>query len=152
MGQVSAEQALRALEPLVGEWTVEARAPDGQPWPGAARASFRWHPSRAHLVQEVVTDSPGAPDSTSIIGCDAANGTYVQLYSDQRGVCRIYTMRMDGRRWTLQREGEPFAQRFIAAISDDGRTIAGRWEKAENGRDFTVDFHLTYRKTAAPEG
>jgi hypothetical protein len=151
MGQASAAQARQALELLVGEWAVEARGPDGQEWPGEGRASFQWHPSHAHLVQRVAVDVPGAPDSTSIIGCDPANGTYVQLYSDERGVCRIYTMQIDRQRWTLQREGEPFAQRFIAAISDDARTIAGRWEKAENGQDFTVDFYLTYRKAGSPE-
>jgi hypothetical protein len=146
MGQTSAEQALRALEPLVGEWTVEAEGPDGQAWPGAGRASFQWHPSRAHLIQRTVINMPGAPDSISIIGCDAANGSYVQLYSDERGVCRIYSMRIDSREWILQREGDPFPQRFIGTISDDARTIAGRWEKAENGAEFTVDFYLTYRK------
>ena len=97
MRQVSAEQALRALEPLVGEWTMEAKGPDGQAWPGAGRASFQWHPSRAHLIQRTVIDVPDTPDSISIMGCDAANGTYVQLYSDERGVCRIYTMRMTAR-------------------------------------------------------
>jgi hypothetical protein len=130
----------------VGEWTVEAEGPDGQAWPGAGRASFQWHPSRAHLIQRTVINMPGAPDSISIIGCDAANGSYVQLYSDERGVCRIYSMRIDSREWILQREGEPFPQRFIGTISDDARTIAGRWEKAENGAEFTVDFYLTYRK------
>jgi hypothetical protein len=146
MEQPTAEQALRALELLVGEWAVEAKGPDGQAWPGAGRASFRWHPSHAHLVQRTAIDVPGAPDSTSVIGCDAANGTYVQLYSDERGVCRIYTMHIDGRQWTLQREGDPFPQRFIGTISDDAHTITGRWEKAENGAEFTVDFYLTYRK------
>jgi hypothetical protein len=130
----------------VGEWTVEAEGPDGQAWPGAGRASFQWHPSRAHLIQRTVINMPGAPDSISIIGCDAANGSYVQLYSDERGVCRIYSMRIDSREWILQREGDPFPQRFIGTISDDARTIAGRWEKAENGAEFTVDFYLTYRK------
>jgi hypothetical protein len=148
MEQPTAEQALRALELLVGEWAVEAKGPDGQAWPGAGRASFRWHPSHAHLVQRTAIDVPGAPDSTSVIGCDAANGTYVQLYSDERGVCRIYTMHIDGRQWTLQREGDPFPQRFIGTISDDAHTITGRWEKAENGAEFTVDFYLTYRKAA----
>jgi hypothetical protein len=150
MDQVTAEQALRALEPLVGEWTVEAKGPDGQAWPGASRASFQWHPSRAHLVQRTVIDMPEAPDSISIMGCDAANGGYVQLYSDERGVCRIYTMRIDSTEWTLHREGEPFPQRFIGTFGDDGRTILGRWEKAENGQEFTVDFYLTYRKLITP--
>jgi hypothetical protein len=146
MDQASAEQALRALEPLVGEWTVAAKGPDGQVWSGAGRASFQWHASGAHLVQRTAIDMPGAPDSISIIGCDGADGRYVQLYSDERGVCRIYAMRIDATEWILQREGEPFPQRFIGTFSDEGRTIAGRWEKAENGPEFTVDFYLTYRK------
>ena len=146
MAQPDAARALRALEPFVGEWTIEARGPDGTPWPGEGRASFEWHASGAHLVQRTGIDAPGAPDSVAIIGCDAANGTYVQLYSDERGVCRIYDMALDGSEWTLRRDGEPFAQRFSATISDDGRTISGRWEKAEAGTGFAVDFYLTYRK------
>jgi hypothetical protein len=146
MKQPTAEQALRTLEPLVGEWTVEAKGPDGKAWPGEGRATFEWLPSKAHLVQRTVTDVPGAPDSTSVIGCDAANGTFVQLYSDERGVCRIYSMKIDDVEWILQRDGDPFPQRFVGAISADARTISGRWEKAENGRDFAIDFYLTYRK------
>ena len=34
MNQPTAEEALKRLEPLVGEWTLEARPPDGPPWPG----------------------------------------------------------------------------------------------------------------------
>jgi hypothetical protein len=150
MRQPSTEQALGTLELLVGEWAVDTKGPDGQAWPGEGRASFQWHPSHAHLVQRITVDAHGAPDSTSIIGCDAADGTYVQVYSDERGVCRICTMQIDNKQRLLQREGEPFAQRFIGAISDDARTIAGSWEKAENGREFTVDFYLTYRKVAPP--
>ena len=151
MGQPTAEDALQALDLLVGEWAVEAKSPDGQAWPGAGRASFQWHSSRVYLVHRVAVDVPGFPDSTSIIGCDAGNGAYVQLYSDERGVCRIYSMHIDSTQWILQREGEPFAQRFIGTISDDARTISGRWDKAENGSEFTVDFYLTYRKAAPPE-
>jgi len=148
MEQPTAEQALRALEPLVGEWTVEAKGADGQAWPGEGRATFEWHPSKAHLVQRTVIDVPGAPDSTSVIGCDAANGTFVQLYSDERGVCRIYSMKLGGGEWVLQRVGDPFPQRFVGTISGDARTISGRWEKAEDGEDFAIDFYLTYRKIA----
>jgi hypothetical protein len=150
MEQPTAEKALRALEPLVGEWTVEAKGPDEQAWPGQGRASFQWHPSGAHLVQRTVIDMPGAPDSTSIIGCDAANGSYVQLYSDERGVCRIYSMRIDGSEWVLQRDGDPFPQRFVGKFDDDARTISGRWEKAEDGSSFAIDFYLTYRKITSP--
>jgi hypothetical protein len=149
--QPTAGEALRALEPLVGEWAVEAKGPDGQAWPGQGRASFQWHPSGAHLVQRTVINMPGAPDSTSIIGCDAASGSFVQLYSDERGVCRIYSMRIDGSEWILQRDGDPFPQRFVGKFGDDARTISGCWEKAEDGSSFAIDFYLTYRKITSPQ-
>jgi hypothetical protein len=58
----------------------------------------------------------------------------------------VSTMSLENRKWTLMRDGEPFPQRFVATISDDGQTIDGVWEKAENGSEFSVDFYLTYRK------
>jgi hypothetical protein len=87
-----------------------------------------------------------APDNVSIIGCDAANGTYFQLYSDVRGVCRVYEMSIGNGEWRLWREGEPFSQRFTATFSDDGNRITGRWEIAEDGTNYTTDFDLTYRR------
>src|SRR5919106_6104179 len=112
MDQPTAEQALRQLEPLVGEWTFEAKWPNGEPWPGGGKLTFEWHDSGAHLIQRGTAEHPEAPDNVSIIGCDAANGTYIQLYSDERGVCRIYEMGIGNGEWKLWREGEPFSQRF----------------------------------------
>jgi hypothetical protein len=123
--QPTAEQALRQLEPLVGEWIVEATWPDREPWPGGGRVTFEWHASGAHLVERGTAELPEAPDNVSIIGCDAANGTYFQLYSDVRGVCRVYEMSIGNGAWTLWRQGEPFSQRFTATFSDDGNTITG---------------------------
>ena len=146
MDHPTAEEALKRLEPLVGEWTLEAKPPDGPPWPGEARATIEWHDSGAHLVERSTVDMPEAPDGISIMGCDAANGTYFQLYSDERGVCRVYEMSIKDGEWKLWREGEPFPQRFSATISDDGNTIVGRWEKALDGLRWETDFDLTYRK------
>jgi hypothetical protein len=90
MDQPTAVEALKRLEPLVGQWTLEAKPPEGPPWPGEARTTIEWHDSGAHLVQRSTVDIPEAPHTTiSIMGCDAANGTYFQLYSDERGVCRV---------------------------------------------------------------
>ena len=143
MDQPTAEAALKKLEPLVGEWRLVAAPPGGEPWPGGGRAVFEWHESAAHLVQRTTVDSPAAPDSVSIIGCDAANGTYHQLYSDDRGVCRVYRMTIGDGEWKLWREGEPFAQRFTGRFENGGRRIVGRWEAAEDGVDYTTDFDLT---------
>ena len=96
-------------------------------------------------MQRSTVNTPGAPDGGSIMGCDAANGTYFQLCSDERGVCRVYQMSIGDGRWKLWREGEPFAQRFTATIGVDGDTISGRWEKAPDGLTWETDFDLTYR-------
>jgi hypothetical protein len=149
MDQPTAEQALRRLDPLVGEWALEARSAEGETWPGGGTAAFEWHQSGAHLVQRSTVELPEAPNSVCVIGCDAANGTYVQLYSDERGVCRVYEMSIGDGEWRLWREGDPFAQRFVGTISDDGRTIDGRWELAEVGDDWRTDFYLVYRKVGA---
>ena len=146
MDQPTAEEALKRLEPLVGEWKLEAIGADGQPWPGEASATIEWHDSRAHLVQGWHVDLPEAPDGTAIIGCDAANGTYYQLYSDERGVCRVYEMSIDEKEWKLWRKGEPFAQRFSATFEDGGDTIRGRFEIAEDQENFQTDFDMIYRR------
>ena len=147
MEQPTAEVALKKLEPLVGHWILEARPPGGEPWPGGGRSTMEWHPSGAHLIQRTTIELAGAPNSLSIVGCDAGNGTYFQLYSDDRGVCRMYEMSIGESEWKLWREGEPFDQRFIAAISPDGNTISGRWEMSEDGTSFRTDFELTYRRS-----
>jgi hypothetical protein len=146
MDQPTAEEALKRLEPLVGEWNLEARSADGELWPGEGRATFEWHDSGAHLVERSTVDQPDAPDGISIIGCDAANGTYFQLYSDERGVCRVYEMSIGDGEWKLWRHGAPFPQRFTGKISEDGNTIAGRWELADDAGNFTTDFELIYRR------
>lgn len=146
MDQPTAEEALRRLEPLVGEWTLEARWPSGESWPGGGRVTFGWHPSGAHLIERGTADLPEAPDNISIIGCDAANGTYFQLYSDERGVCRVYQMSIGNGEWKLWRAGEPFSQRFTGTISDDGNTITGHWEIAEDFTNYTTDFDVVYRR------
>lgn len=146
MDQPTAEQALQRLQPLIGEWKLEAVGADGQPWPGEASATFEWHDSGAHVVQRAHIEMPDAPDSVSIIGCDAANGTYYQLYSDERGVCRVYDMSIDESSWTLWRRGEPFAQRFTATFEDGRDTIRGRWELAEDQEHFVTDFVQIFRR------
>jgi hypothetical protein len=146
MDQPTAEKALKEMEPLVGEWVLEAIPPGGEPWPGEARARIAWHDSNAHLVQRTTMAVPGAPNATSIMGCDAAAGTYYQLYSDDRGVCRVYEMSVGDGEWRLWRIGEPFPQRFTGRFQGDGNTIVGRWEKAADGKNYETDFDLIYRK------
>src|SRR5947199_3477401 len=137
---------LRELDRFVGEWTMAACPPGGPPWPGEARVRFEWLAGGAFLLQRWTVDLPDATDGTAVIGCDADNSTYVQLYSDEREVCRVYQMRLGGGVWTLRREGAPFAQRFTATFSADGATITGRWELAREGEDWETDFEVLYTR------
>jgi len=130
---------------LVGAWTLEASPPGREPWPGEARATFEWLEGEQLLVGRTAIEMPEAPDSVCVYGCDAANGTYYQLYTDDRGVCRVYEMSIGDGDWKLWRNGEPFDQRFTATISDDGDTITGRWELNE-GDGWRTDFDLVYRR------
>jgi hypothetical protein len=150
MDQLTAEKALHRLEPLVGEWAIEAKwAATGELWPGGGRMTFEWFDSRAHLVQRATVGHPDAPNNVSIIGCDATSGAYFQLYSDERGVSRVYQMSIGNGEWRLWRNGEPFSQRFTAIFSDDGNTITGVWEIAEDGANFAPDFEVVLRKISS---
>jgi hypothetical protein len=148
LDQPTAAEALKELEVLVGEWTQEAIPPGGEPWPGEARTTFEWLEGSDNrlLVERSEIEMPEAPNGVCVIGCDAANGTYYQLYTDDRGVCRIYEMSIGNGEWKLWRDGEPFSQRFTAKISDDGNTIEGRWEAAKDGANWETDFDLIFRR------
>jgi hypothetical protein len=141
---------------FVGEWTMEAGPPDGPPWPGEGRLSFEWIEGGGFLVQRWTVDLPEAPNGVALIGVGDspvpvdpgdAEGGYRQHYFDSRGVHRVYEMSLEGRTWKLLRDGPGFfPQRFTGEISEDGKTITGRWEIAEDGENFETDFDLTYTK------
>jgi hypothetical protein len=147
--QPTAEQALKEMEVLVGEWSLEAIPPDGEPWAGEASATFEWLDGSDNqlMLGRTTIEMPEAPDGVCVYGCDAANGTYYQLYTDDRGVCRVYEMSIGNGEWKLWREGEPFNQRFTATISEDGNRIEGRWE-IDEGDGWRTDFDLTYTRVS----
>jgi hypothetical protein len=147
--QPTAEQALKEMEVLVGEWSLEAIPPEGEPWPGEADATFEWLDGSDNqlLLGRTTIEMPEAPDGVCVYGCDAANGTYYQLYTDDRGVCRVYEMSIGNGEWRLWREGEPFNQRFTATISGDGSRIEGRWE-IDEGDSWRTDFDLIYTRVS----
>ena len=137
---------LEALDVLVGEWSLEATHPAYPSTVVPGRATFEWLEGRQFLIQRSRSDHPDFPDSISVIGTAADSEQLSVHYFDSRGVQRIYGMSMSDGVWKLWRDGEPFSQRFKGTFSEDGRTIAGRWEIAEDGKTWKTDFDLTYRK------
>ena len=130
---------MKRLEPLIGEWTVTSSLGDVR-----AVATFEWALGGAFVLQRSQIDLPEAPDALCVIAPDGEH--YTQHYFDSRGVVRLYAMTFDGATWTLERDGEDFAQRYVGEFSGD--RIEGRWEIKQPGEaDFRLDFELSYDRT-----
>jgi hypothetical protein len=109
--------------------------------------SFAWADDGDFLVQRTDAGPPGddmpeewlknAPfPTTSIIGYDDGDGIFSMLYSDARGVYRVYRMSIDGGLWRIWRRAEGFHQRFSGTFSRDGNTITAGWDRSTDGRDL----------------
>jgi hypothetical protein len=143
MEHAAADTAMERLEPFIGEWRL----------PGGGRTVFEWMPGGKFVLQRWEVPDPTVPDGIAVIGFDSSRGTYAQHYFDSRGVARVYEMGFDGGVWTLRRAAADFsrldfAQRFTGRFSDDGKTIAGRWESSRDGSTWGPDFDLTYTRAA----
>jgi hypothetical protein len=144
--------SLEALAPLVGEWRMAVAFEGTPPTDAGTGVRFEWLPGKQFLIQRWQIPVPDAPDGIAVIGADPArSGGYLQHYFDARGVARVYKMDFGDGVWTLRRE-EPdvspldFAQRFTGTFSEDGTTIAGRWEICHDGTTWEHDFDLTYTR------
>jgi hypothetical protein len=147
----SSNQALEQLDVLVGTWAMEASI-DGRLM-GESTATFGWHESNGYLAMHVDPPKDIAPEwrqnsplpIDAAIGLDDHSGTFAMLYSDVRGVCRIYRMTFDGVRWTMQGQaGEGFHQRFEGLVDVAQGRIDARWEHAGDGVSWQRDFDVTY--------
>ena len=148
--------AMESLQPLVGEWSMEAVFPSSSPAAGTeadgvARTVFEWLPGRRFLIQRWAVPHPAAPDGIAIIGWDSGRGSLLQHYFDSRGVARLYEMSLADGVWTLSRtvaDFSPldFAQRYTGRFSDDGSTIRGEWELSTDGTSWEHDFELNYSR------
>jgi hypothetical protein len=148
--------AMECLEPLIGEWRMDAVFPSTSPAAGmeadgVARVVFEYLPGRQFVIQRWEVPHPNAPDGIAIIGWDSGRGSLLQHYFDSRGVARLYEMSFGDGVWKLSRTAPDFsqldfAQRYTGTISDDGRAIRGNWELSTDGSQWEHDFELSYSK------
>jgi hypothetical protein len=90
-------------------------------------------------------------DATWIIGRDDADPDYHVLYSDARGISRVYRMSLHDGTWRMWRDNPEFSQRFEAEVGDGQAVIDGRWEKSQDaGVTWEHDFNVRYRKAPSP--
>jgi hypothetical protein len=158
MGKASNE-VLRRLDSLVGEW--EVRAVIGGFSMPPARARFEWLEDGMYLRQyqylaaspdEVAAASGGMDNpfpTLSITGLDDTTEQFSMLYSDARGVLRIYQMTMADGVWKIWRDAPGFYQRFTGKFSDAGNQITCSWEGSKDGQTWEPDFDLTYVRLPA---
>jgi len=139
--------ALGLLDVLVGEWTQRVSG-HGDP---SGTITFEWALGERYLVQRSTLPAP-FPESLALIEYDQSLDEFRQHYFDSRGVSRVYRMRLAGSEWTLWRTEADFselwfAQRFVGVLSDDGRSVEGRWEQShDRGATWEPDFGLTLER------
>ena len=138
--------ALKDLDALIGEWDTLSKHPR---YPGAithGHVSFQWFDKGAFLVMYSDVEQPGPPSGLAIFGRDESVEEYSMLYFDERGVSRTYGMSLSGSTWKMWRSSPGFSQRFIGTFSEDNKTIAGKWELAENSSAWKPDLEVTYTR------
>jgi len=101
MDQPTAEQALNEMGVLVGEWSQRRHRPAASRGLGRQRAISNGSRGGQLLLERSTVDVPEAPNGFCVYGCDAANGIYYQLYTDDRNVCRVYQMSIGNGEWRL---------------------------------------------------
>jgi hypothetical protein len=138
---------LGQLDPLVGQWTLEAVFPQQPPSEVGGHVIFQWGPGEAFLIQRWEVSLDEAPDGVAIIAVDEDSGKLIQHYFDSRGVVRQYETTIDEGTWTLLKLSPGFKQRFRGELSASGETIEGVWEKSDEDDGWEHDFRLIYRKT-----
>lgn len=145
---MTAKPALADLRFLAGAWNMELSGASFLPNPDTVVASpvtFDWIEDGGALVMHM------GQDATWIIGRDDADQDYFVLYSDGRGISRVYRMSLTDGTWRMWRDNPEFAQRFQATIAEDQAVIDGHWEKSQDaGTTWEHDFNVHYSKTPAP--
>jgi hypothetical protein len=141
--------ALADLGFLLGDWDMEiSNAPFPPTLDATARGhvTFEWIEDGALLVMRQSEQSGNPPSARWAIGRDESGADYKVLYSDNRGVSRIYEMRFTEETWQLWRNAPGFSQRFQGRVTPDRRTIASHWEKSLDGTTWEHDFDITYTR------
>jgi hypothetical protein len=144
--------ALADLDFLVGDWDITLSGASFLPGPDqvlAGRVEVRLIEAGGLLAMRQMSDPAGPPLASWVIGRDASRPSYTVLYTDARGVSRVYEMTLAGGLWRIWRDNPEFSQRFEATISTDRDDITGHWEKRTSNGVWEHDFYVTYTRRAA---
>lgn len=141
-------EALAALEPLIGEWEytmyncwfLESMDTEVKGFTTIERL----HDSFVVLRNSAADQKP---DDIWVIGYSDPQEKYQMFYYDQRGVARIFDLSFDGKKLVFLREDKDFYQRMTLEIKTDGlHTIAEASE--DEGKTWRKDLEMSYTKAA----
>lgn len=136
--------ALAELQFLTGSWDMELSGASFLPDPDATihgLVTFEWIEHGAALVMRM------GDAATWIIGRDNSGPEYHVLYSDDRGVSRVYRMSLSDGTWRMWRDTPEFSQRFDAELAAGLAEISGSWRKsADGGSTWEHDFNVRYSR------
>jgi hypothetical protein len=144
-----ANPAMAALEFLVGEWDMTLSDASFLPDRNqtiAGRVVVEPIEAGGLLAMRQMADPTGPPMASWVIGRDGSQGGYVVLYSDDRGVSRVYQMTVADSTWRIWRDDPEFSQRFEATADDSRNVIVGRWERRSSSGPWEHDFKVTYAR------
>jgi len=144
------------LDILEGEWEMEA-SKDRIPL-ARAKTDFKWFEDKAFLIQHSKAEPPlpttpriwieNNPNPlTVVIGLDDDSGLFYYVYSDARGVRRVYQMSLEDDIWKIWgKAATEFFQRFEGKFSTDNNIILGKWERSADGKNWELDFDVEYSR------
>lgn len=145
----STNPALKDLKVLVGNWDMELSNASFLSDPKATirgTTSIEWIEGGDLLVMRQGKKGAGPNYAMWVIGRDADSSEYVVLYSDDRGVSRVYQMSFNNGVLKIWRNSPKFSQRYVAKISKDKKTIKAYWEKSLDGKKWDHDFDIIYKR------
>jgi hypothetical protein len=137
--------SLKQFEILIGEWDTVGTHP-ALPSPVHGHSTFSWFMENALLLWHFNWEPPTPPNAVSVIGRDDSIEACSVLYSDERGVSRIYQMSLENGVWKMWRDSEGFSQRMTGTFSDDGNTINWYGELSRDGVNWEQDLNVTYTR------
>lgn len=146
----------KQLEKFIGTWEMDAIS--GGVTVAKARVEFEWLEGEQFMIERTTAfpPLPATPQIwidnnpnpiTVIIGLDDNSGHFTFMYSDVRGVRRIYQMTLSDKVWKVWGQaGEGFYQRFEGKFSDDGNKITVRIEQSKDNKNWELDFDTIYKR------
>jgi hypothetical protein len=137
---------LSQFDILIGEWTTVGTHPQ-IPSAVHGHSAFEWLREGALLAWHFNWErGREIPSAFSVIGHDDAVEACSMLYTDERGVARIYQMNLADGVWRMWRDTPGFSQRMTGTFSDDGNTITVRGELSRDGSTWERDLSVTYTR------